>query len=545
MIRLRFICCLLLMIPVFLVSAKELTLENGDDYVLNEAASHLYDLVYVGYTTSDNALTVSNGAVLNATNMVVGRYVASLTNRVMVGSGGRVELVASLQVGDDGAGNQLSILQGGYVSALYSHIGRDAVSFSNLVVVSGTDSRWENGGTGGIRVGLDGSFNTLRIEQGAAVLFCRDLMIGTRTGSNGNRLEVSGGARMYPHPNADRTRFIIGEAGNGNSMTVSSGARIVSTFIQVGHQNSYNQLTLSDSGTTWTNTDAMWIGKNGAHNRMQIVDGAVLVTAKGGNIGDDVADTASLSLSNRVEVAGDGSRWEVGELLINGGYAIGSSLSLADGGVVRAGQYTQTREGSIEFLCSWNVGKLQIDAGSSLDGRLELLLAAGYTPSAGSSYDLFDWGGAISGSFASYHLPALPDGLSWTLTNLYITGEIGITDAYLGEYLSWKSLYNLSDADGQEDADSDGVCNWDEFVAGTDPTLSTDLYPVTVSCSDQHWTFQWEPRSNRLYRVYWAQSLADAFEPIGEWRSYSQGAVTNQIDAAVSNGFFQLRVMMK
>jgi T5SS/PEP-CTERM-associated repeat protein len=69
----------------------------------------------------------------------------------------------------------------------------------------------------------------------------------------------------------------------------------------------------------------------------------------------------------------------------------------------------------------------------ALDGALQIALINGFTPSAGQSFNLFDWSTA-SGTFDSLQLPTLP-GLSWDTSQLYTQGIISLASAGLpGDY---------------------------------------------------------------------------------------------------------------
>jgi hypothetical protein len=62
-----------------------------------------------------------------------------------------------------------------------------------------------------------------------------------------------------------------------------------------------------------------------------------------------------------------------------------------------------------------------------MGGTLDVTLAAGFTPTIGQSFDLFDWV-TRSGSFAAINLPAI-GGIGWNTSQLYTTGVISATSA--------------------------------------------------------------------------------------------------------------------
>ena len=81
-----------------------------------------------------------------------------------------------------------------------------------------------------------------------------------------------------------------------------------------------------------------------------------------------------------------------------------------------------------------------------------------FAPSAGSSFDLLDWG-SLSGTFCTIQLPTLSGGLQWNTSQLYTTGVIsvalpgdfngnGIVDA--ADYVVWR----------KSDGSQNGYATW-------------------------------------------------------------------------------------
>ena len=60
-----------------------------------------------------------------------------------------------------------------------------------------------------------------------------------------------------------------------------------------------------------------------------------------------------------------------------------------------------------------------------LAGTLNISLFEDFLPSAGDSFDLFDWD-SISGAFGEIILPELSNGLAWDDSALYATGELSV-----------------------------------------------------------------------------------------------------------------------
>jgi autotransporter-associated beta strand protein len=94
------------------------------------------------------------------------------------------------------------------------------------------------------------------------------------------------------------------------------------------------------------------------------------------------------------------------------GFGSTNTLLMELGGTGRGSQYDA-------ILASGNL---------SLDGTLAVSLINGFTPVAGNSFDLLDWG-TRGGTFDLVQLPTLTSGLTWNTAQLYTTGVISVTGA--------------------------------------------------------------------------------------------------------------------
>src|SRR5439155_2297435 len=109
------------------------------------------------------------------------------------------------------------------------------------------------------------------------------------------------------------------------------------------------------------------------------------------------------------------------------------------------------------------------------------------------------------------------------VTNAARTGGLLSASAFLtfvldtdGDGLpdSWESAYGLGTnnmADATLDADGDGMSNWQEFIAGTDPTNALSFLKIDLlSSGSNSTTLQLQAISNKTYPVQYRDALTRA-----------------------------------
>ena len=169
-----------------------------------------------------------------------------------------------------------------------------------------------------------------------------------------------------------------------------------------------NRLSLGGNTLTKTGDGAMQI-----NNDLNTGGGSVVVLGGslggGGTVGGNVMNTSGA-------VAPGNS---AGQLTVEGDYTQGSTglLAIELGGLILGTEYDH----------------LQVTGNAALDGTLNVSLIEEFTPSAGDSFDILDWG-TIGGTFAAMNLPTVA-GLAWDTSLLYTTGELSLAAAGLtGDY---------------------------------------------------------------------------------------------------------------
>jgi len=70
---------------------------------------------------------------------------------------------------------------------------------------------------------------------------------------------------------------------------------------------------------------------------------------------------------------------------------------------------------------------LTVTGSSSLDGELDVVFIDGFSPTNGTSFNLFNWkDGHVTGTFSATNLPALSGGLEWETAELYGFGTLSV-----------------------------------------------------------------------------------------------------------------------
>jgi hypothetical protein len=152
------------------------------------------------------------------------------------------------------------------------------------------------------------------------------------------------------------------------------------------------------------------------------------------------------------------------------------------------------------------------------NGMLNVLLISGFIPSAGQSFDLFNFDNTRdAGAFTALNLPALPAGRFWRADQFYVDGTIRVS-LTATTYAEWQSAF--SSGAFEDDDDGDGVPNGVEFLLGTNPNVPfgeggfplTEL-PRSNSPTDTtaRVTFQIpvDPASDARYRVSASSNLVN------------------------------------
>jgi len=211
--------------------------------------------------------------------------------------------------------NEASVLNG------YAYIGYDSTGSNNSVTVAGNGSTWTN--LDNLFVGYRGSGNRLMVSNGASVVNGYGY-IGYTSSSSNNIVTVTGTGSAW----TNTANLFVGYQGSGNSLVISNEGSVTNLYGYVGYTStsSNNIVTVTGTGSTWTNTADLYVGYEGISNS--------LVIGNGGSVSNQTGFIGVGSSNNSVLVTGIGSRWTNSSDFFVGFYGSSNSLVISSGGSV-------------------------------------------------------------------------------------------------------------------------------------------------------------------------------------------------------------------
>ncbi len=291
-------------------------LENNNGYIgLEPSGSNCLALVtgtgslwtnrgemYVGYTSSGNQLIISNGGTVAAqlTRFLTHASGAVSNNTAIVTGAGSGWLgPGNLEVGGPGAFCRLLVSDGARVENNVGFVGSGANN--NLAMVTGLGTVWTN--SGALHVGFSGTGHQLVVSNGGAVSAARDGIIGRNNGANSNTAIVTDfGSRWLVNSN-----LYVGSNGAFNRLVVNNGARLHSNLGCVGlaTSSSNNLALVTGPGSLWYNAAALVVGNSGMGNQLVVSNGGFVAATDPGT--PLIVGNGLNSANNEVVITGAGS----------------------------------------------------------------------------------------------------------------------------------------------------------------------------------------------------------------------------------------------
>ncbi len=282
--------------------------------------------VYVGQVSSDNHLTILAGHTLSCIEAYVGYEEGSGGSVTVTGTDSEWSLDSAVYVGYSGNGSLL-VEDGGSVHSVgdaYVGCGGEGV-----VSISGASATFDSN----TWVGNDGR-GVFRVENGGSASFAGLTSIGSGTGGNNGYFLAVGASSSATFANV-----MVGESTEmstfGGELSVNAGAdATVSGYLRVGKGGGIGSVIVTGVGSTLTvSGDGLYLGYQGSGSTMSIYEGAVVYAESVG-----IGSISSISSSNVLSVAGEGSQLIVSNYLsLGGSFVSGNALEIDSGALVKVG----------------------------------------------------------------------------------------------------------------------------------------------------------------------------------------------------------------
>jgi len=320
----------------------------------------------------NGSLTIRDGITVNSLWGYIGSSSGSMGQATVTGTGSTWANIGSLYVGHSGSGT-LKITNGGAVSNSYGCLGYYSGSMG-MVTVGGAGSTWTNSGS--LRVGYSGEA-TLNITDGGAVSNTTGYVGSSYTGSSGptGMVTVSGAGSTWT--NSDD--LWVGDYFKSGRLAITDGGTVTSSTGYIGRYSaSRGEVTVSGAGSTWTNSGNLYVRYSG-RGTLNITDGGTVSNSIG------YISAYSGSTMGVVTVSGAGSTWNNTSSLYVGCPGSGM-LNIADGGVVTAASVSINSKSLLAIEVTGG-SLLSIDGGSgTITNNGTVRIIAGAAPTAGATY---------------------------------------------------------------------------------------------------------------------------------------------------------------
>lgn len=318
-------------------------------------------------------LTIQNGgAVTSGTGFIGSDLFGGSAGTVDVtGAGSAWTTTSNLIVGSSSPGT-LNVTGGGAVSTLNASNGSIGADANGTVNITGAGSTWMI--TNNLSLGFgEGFTGTLNIMAGGAV---SNVNARVAANSGSGTVTVSGVGSLWTSSGELTVGFNSGITGSTATLTIDDGGAVTNTNGVIGNVGVFfdfpaavGTVTVTDTGSTWTNSGDLSVGFEGI---------GTLNIENGGAVSNSIGNVAYAPDSEGdVTVTGVGSTWSnSGDLTVGRGGI--STLSIENGGAVSNNvgyvAYLPGSEGDVIVSgpgSTWtNNGSLQI--GRQGDGTLTI-----------------------------------------------------------------------------------------------------------------------------------------------------------------------------
>ena len=522
--RMRYACLTLGLLGVILCSrpTEAQYTANFQTNIISGVTSNWTGDYYVGSNTFADVLLIQNSGVLSNNLGYLGYLLNSINNSVQVtGLGSVWSNQSNLYIGERGRGNSLVISNGGQVTSGpggLDLVGDFASSSNNHIIVTGAGSVWrENQST--FFFGKSGGGNTLLISDGGVVGVYGNSFIGVDASSRKNSVLVTGSGSMWTNSGF----LIVGRSGTGNSLVISNSGFVSNGDAQIGDPSvapsasGNNMVLVTSSDSIWSNAGSLYIGEANDANSLIIDNGGQVVNSSAymGVIGNSNNVRVSNSAIWRNEALYVGYWRSSNSVVVVGGSVIASDLTIGYDSAVCDNLLRLDSGNVIVTNATGNAvfevrrGKLVLNGGLLQVDRFVMTNACAQFVRTGGT---LIYGTAVLDPNRDDDGDGIPNG--WEQAH---------------------GLDPLNAADANVDSDGDGLTNLQEYMAGTDPNDSGSALRITsITQVDSNVLVSWMMGSGKTNALqctggilgsYATNNFADIFIVTN-----TVGSMTNYLD---------------
>jgi T5SS/PEP-CTERM-associated repeat protein len=449
--------------------------------------------------SGNGTLQIENGATaVSGAGFYLGYDASGVGTATITGEGSSVEAPWGILVGTADGEGTLNIEDGGLASSSGPTIiaqnagsqgrvyvrGEGAAIECNWVEVGregGGELTVENGGsvstTGDFNIAVNpGGTGTMNVNDGGTVFAATGVHVGgwwNAAGGAGD-LNVDGGTLNVPWPlhiwnapgnavnlrsgtintsalnfdgNPSLFRWTGGTLHITSSVTFDPSATPDSTSAAFGASRTVSgsrKLKITGDETLgWTGVFGLHVSSGGEHE----VTGAIAISSNGAL---HLQNGGTVTANAIQHTSGGTFAFTGGTLHVNTfhGNLNNSGGTLAPGTspgtTIVNGDYRQSA-GTLQIEIGPSAyDKLVVNGNVTFGGTLQVLLLDENSPSAGAEFNILDWTGTSSGSFA-LALPALGGALTWNLSQLYSDGVLSVDNSGAGGDANADGLVDAAD----------------------------------------------------------------------------------------------------
>ena len=385
--------------------------------------------IYVGRGVNNkgNQLIITNGGIVYATGgIVIGGSISDNNatgdssnnvtvagmNSTLFNSGAALTIGAGRAgVGNMNLGNSLVITNSGVVNnggQIVSMGGGAGWGVNGNLTVTGNGSVLTNAGQLLVGNAASSFGNQVTISAGGKIYSGSVSTIGNANGANNNTVTVTDTGSVWQVGATGTGQLLLGNGAGatttGNQLIISNGAGVVNGQVTLGlgsgNSSVNNTVTVTDPGSTWTNSSAngasylVALGNTAGGQTVKVLNGGLMyVRNTSGLLGVAIGNNAGVG-NNSVLVDGSGSLLDaagnavlVGTgagpnntlTITNGGQVVASSVTVGNGG---GNAVTISDGGLLEANTLTNIAGATVGSISNVGGIYQFTLA---TPTIGPS----------------------------------------------------------------------------------------------------------------------------------------------------------------